>query len=453
MKSLDDLRSEVDTVTAEMMRLLGRRLDLINQIGEIKRQHKMGVMNISREEQQRRQIFDIAANLGIPSKIAGRFLNHLLGESESLQYEKRIDTMTIFNKAKQLEMSGHDIIHMELGEPNLPIPESVGASLLEGFKAGHTKYGLSSGMPDLRHALAKSESARYGIRCVPENIAVTPGGRFAVYAAITRLLHMGDEILIVEPAWPAYRTISLSAGIKPHLVQTTLEQRWEPDMAHLESLIHNTTKMIVLCYPSNPTGKILPPHIMDEIMDVAARRNLYVLSDEIYRDYYRHVRPRSVLEYEYDKSIAIQSFSKSHALTGFRVGYAIASPDIISTISAATAMCLSNMAEIMQYATLKSVGYDVTPNVRIIQDRLDIITDMAKKARMEFLEPDGGMYVFARVRGMTGLELVYACLERGLALAPGIGFGYYPDFVRLSAGSDRTKSGMHILYDILRGVS
>lgn len=453
MKSIDDLRSDVDAVTLEMVRLLGKRLDLVNQIGEIKLQHKMGVMNISREEQQRRQVFDTAAELGIPRKIAGRFLNHILSESESIQYARRIDNMAIFNKAKELEMSGHDIIHMELGEPNLPIPESVGTALLEGFKAGHTKYGLAAGMPDFRQALAKSESARYGIRCGPENIAVTPGGRFAVYAAITRLLHIGDEIVIVEPAWPAYRIMALHAGIKPHLVQTTLEQRWEPDLTHLESLIHNTTKMIVLCYPSNPTGKILPRSIMDGIMDIAARKNLYVLSDEIYRDYYRTRRPRSVLEYEYDKSVAIQSFSKSHALTGFRVGYAIASPEIINTISATTAMCLSSMAEIMQYAALQSIKLDVTPNVRAIQDRLDIIIDMAKKAKMEFLEPDGSMYVFAKVPGMTGLELVYACLERGLALAPGVGFGYYPDFVRLSAGSDQVKSGMHILYDVLQDVS
>lgn len=453
MKAIDDLRSNIDDVTAEMVKLMGKRIELINQVGEIKRQHKIQVIDVPREEEHRRYILEKAAEFGVPPRTAGRFLNVLLSESESLQYERRINTMTIFNKAKELEMSGRSMIHMELGEPKIPIPGSVGTTLSDGFKAGHTRYGLAAGMLKFRRALAESEQERYGIRYRHDNIAVTSGGRFAVYAAITRLLHPGDEMIIVEPAWSAYRIMALDAGIKPHLVRTMLEQGWEPDLTHLEEMIHDTTKMIVLCYPSNPTGKILPRTVFDGIMDIAARRNLYVLSDEIYRDYYHTIKPTSVLEYEYDKGISIQSFSKSHALTGLRVGYAVASSDIIDKMSAATAMCLTNTAEVIQYAALQSMKLDITPNVRIIQDRLRTIVDAAKKAKMEFLEPDGGMYVFARVPNMTGLELVYACLERGLALAPGVGFGYYPDFVRLSAGSDQVKSGMHILYDVLHNAS
>ena len=149
---------------------------------------------------------------------------------------------------------------------------------------------------------------------------ICPGARFAVYLAITTLLNPGDEIIVIEPAWPAYKDCALNAGIKVRTIKTTLETKWEPSIDQINNAINENTKMIVLNYPNNPTGKILPEKLLDSIIQTAKEHDLYVLSDEIYEEYYRNHGdwPLSVKfeEYDYEKSIITKSFSKSYAMTG-----------------------------------------------------------------------------------------------------------------------------------------
>ena len=164
-----------------------------------------------------------------------------------------------------------------------------------------------------------------------ENIIGSPGARFSIFTAINTLLNPGDELIVIEPAWPAYKDCALNSGIKVRTITTTLEGKWEPSIEQIQKVINSNTKMIVLNYPNNPTGKILPEKLQNEIVEIAMRNDLYILSDEIYSDY-AYKNWKSVLSYNYDKSIITQSFSKSHAMTGFRIGYAIASPKIINTM-------------------------------------------------------------------------------------------------------------------------
>jgi len=166
---------------------------------------------------------------------------------------------------------------------------------------------------------------------------ICPGARFAVYLAITTLLNPGDEIIVIEPAWPAYKDCALNAGIKVRTIKTTLETKWEPSVDQINNAINENTKMIVLNYPNNPTGKILPKKLLDSIIQTAKEHDLYVLSDEIYENYWfpveRFVENTEILRYGYEKSIITLSFSKSHAMTGYRIGYVIAEPSIIEKMS------------------------------------------------------------------------------------------------------------------------
>ena len=174
---------------------------------------------------------------------------------------------------------------MEVGEPDFMPPQRVKTALEEVYDKGFVRYGQAKGLPQFRLALAEYVSKNFNANVNTENILVTPGGRFAVYLAITTLLNPGDEIIVIEPAWPAYQDCALNAGVKVRGIKTTLEDKWEPSLKQLEDTINSNTKMIVLNYPNNPTGKVLSPEIQDKIINLAIKNDLYVLSDEIYSQY------------------------------------------------------------------------------------------------------------------------------------------------------------------------
>lgn len=445
-----ELRDRMEYITLSMVRLLRQRTEISHEIGELKRRAGLPVTDEAREVALRQQIIQEAIDEGIPRNVAARFLNHLLNESAIVQLQDGPTHLSIFGRAKAMEREGRRIVHMEVGQPDFGPPEAAGQALLDGFRAGHVKYGLPAGDTTLREALAEDVGRRYGIQSSLNNIMVTPGARFGVFAAITTLLDPGDEIIIMEPAWPAYKEAAIYRGAKPHVIHTTLENGWEPAAESIEGSLTSQTRMLVLSYPSNPTGKVLPTKLLDEIMELAMRHDIYVLSDEIYRDYTMRGRHRSILEYSYDKCVVTQSFSKSHSMAGMRIGYTVSSPDTIQRMTAASALCLTGVAGVIQYAALKSLDYDTTQNVETIRERLDVISERSRKAGLEFLPPDGGMYVFGRVPGVKGMEVVERCLEEGLALAPGTGFGHYPEFLRISAGTGEVETGMNILYNVLR---
>jgi aspartate aminotransferase len=309
-------------------------------------------------------------------------------------------------------------------------------------------------MSKFRSALAEKTNKQFGANVNKENILVTPGARFGVFLAITTLLEPGDEMVIFEPAWPAYRDCAMKSDVKVRVIKTTLENKWEPSIQQIEETINSNTKMIVLNYPNNPTGKILPKKIQDDIMNLARKNNLYVLSDEIYSEYaYRDWK--SILSYNYEKSIITQSFSKSHSMTGFRIGYAISKSEIIDKMSKLQAICLTNISEPIQYVALKALEADTSANSDNVKSQLDVVIKKAKEMNLDFIEPDGAMYVFAKVRenDFDGTEFSLNLLNYGLAVAPGEGFGDYKNFIRISACQDKNKlmEGMNILDNLLRG--
>jgi aspartate aminotransferase len=205
--------------------------------------------------------------------------------------------------------------------------------------------------------------------------------------------------------------------------------------------------MIVLNYPNNPTGKILSKELQDSIFEIAKNNNLFILSDEIYSNY-SNERWKSILSYGYKKSIVTQSFSKSHSMTGYRIGYVISSNDIIEKMAKLQSLCLTNVSEPIQFAAMSSINDDVSQNVKIIRERLDILSELAQNMGLEFEIPDGAMYIFARTKDeINTTELAEKLLEHGLAIAPGNAFGDYKHFFRISACVDKEKivEGMDIL--------
>jgi len=283
---------------------------------------------------------------------------------------------------------------------------------------------------------------------------ICPGARFAVYLTITTLLNPGDEIIVIEPAWPAYKDCALNAGIKVRTIKTTLETKWEPSVDQINNAINENTKMVVLNYPNNPTGKKLSENIQDNIIEIAKKHDLYVLSDEIYSEY-TSTNFKSVLEYSYKKSIITKSFSKSYAMTGYRIGWAVAEPSIINKMSKLQALSLTNISEPIQYVALQALKSEeaVADNSRIIKSRLEVLVKSAKNIGLEFIEPDGAMYLFAKTKykNFDATKFSEKLLEHGVAIAPGEGFGDYKEFFRLTAIDEtRLIEGMKILDTMLK---
>jgi len=453
MSEIEEHRKKIEEITLEMIKLLKTRTDISKKIGDTKASLGMTVTDEEREDALRSQVTKLCKEIDLDQSTALKFLNLLLNESVKVQSDNKQTHLSVFLKAKALEEEGKKIIHLEVGEPDFKPPEEVKTALAEVYDKGYGKYGPPKGITELRLALRSLHEIDGGA----ERVMICPGGRFAVYLAITTLLNPGDEIIVIEPTWPAYKDCALNAGIKVRTIKTTLETKWEPSVEQINNTINENTKMIVLNYPNNPTGKILPKKLLDSIIQTAREHDLYVLSDEIYSEYSENPSSPetwvSVLSYDYKKSIITQSFSKWKAMTGYRIGYAIAEPSIIDKMTKLQALSLTNVSEPIQYVALQSLNADTHSFARKIRSRQKTLSDLAENIGLEFIEPDGAMYLFARTKhkNFDATKFSEKLLDHGVAIAPGEGFGDYKEFFRITAIDEtKLKEGMTILDSVLK---
>ncbi|MEM3103240.1 MAG: aminotransferase class I/II-fold pyridoxal phosphate-dependent enzyme [Candidatus Nitrosocaldus sp.] len=489
---LDELRADIRSLTEDLVRLLSRRLEVARRIGMVKMKNGLGIVDAKAEDELRSHILGMCDSLSLDKGFVNRILNLLFAESARVQeamYEEirggkgkdeerrvvvegeggdralaadrdtsRIRPVDVFSKARMLERMGREIIHMEIGEPRLGIPSKVRESLVDALDKGRYHYTESKGIEELRSAIADMLNARYSASLSKDDVMVTPGGRFAVYLAMLTSLKPGDEMLVVEPAWPAYIDMAEFMGVKIRRLSTRLEDGWSIDVEKLKSSINSNSRMIIINYPNNPTGKIIDKDTLDAIVDIARSKGITILSDEVYADL-AFKEFSSILSYKDDNIIMISSFSKGPSMTGFRIGYAATtSRQVIDGMSRLQSMMLTCVAEPIQYSALAALSSmdDVKSNAAMIKSRLDLICRRLMDMPLSFYSPDGAMYVFARVDAKCDMKrFIDALLERDVAVAPGNGFGScYDRFIRISAGVDERllSKGLDTIKDVLENM-
>ncbi len=451
-KELEEHRKKVKEITLSIMKQVKERMDLVSRIGEIKRDLGLSIIDKNAEQELRESVLEFSNEIGLDKSLALRILNILLEESRRLQGKKESVSITptsIFAKTKELERNGKKIIHLEVGEPDLDPPYNVREAINEAMILKRYRYTEPAGIKELRDAIANSLYNKID----SNNIIVTPGGRFGVYLAISSLKE-GEEIIVIDPSWPAYIDCARLANVSVKRIRSDLANDWNINIKELENAISTNTKMLILNYPNNPTGKILNSNCMKEIIDIARADNLIVMSDEVYSSY-AFKEYKSILEFDDIDYILISSFSKAYAMTGFRIGFiASNNPNLINAMIKHQSIALTSVAEPIQYAALKALDEDNTYYAKVMKERIEYLADRLESMPVSFYKPDGGMYIFARVdkEGFDSLEFADKMLEKGLGITPGIAFGDYNNYLRISACNDiaTLEEGLKILEENLR---
>ena len=434
---LEEIREQIAEKTRIIAEAFCQRTLLVEKIASLKAKLNLPIDDYHVEKNLAKQIREIYAKYGLDPAKGLRLLNLLISEAVALQksvYKPLPTPTTVFEEGKRLEEQGSKVIHLEVGEPDFGPPQRVIEAMIKALKEGRTHYTSKYGLPELRRALADKMSERWGASVKPNEILVTLGGRAALVLALLATLRQGDSVIIIEPAWPAYRKCVEALGCRARVVHTELEDEWEPDVNEIEELVDETTKVIVLNSPSNPTGKVLNRRTIESIIEVAAKHNITILSDEAYTEFSYKDR-YSLLTEDCDK-IVIGTFSKAWGMTGFRLGYLITASERCAAIADIAGDLYTCVPEPIQLAGLAALECfdEVDIYVAEMKKRCELVTSLLKPLPIEFKEPDGAFYIFFKLKGeMYGEEFVEQMLKKHLvALTPGSGFGKYPQFVRLS---------------------
>src|SRR6187549_966108 len=295
----------------------------------------------------------------------------------------RLGTETAFEvlvRARALEAKGRSVVHLEIGEPDFDTPAHISEAAMAALRAGATHYGPSAGLPELRSAIAEDSTRRRGARATPEMVVVTPGGKPIMFFAILALVDDGDEVLYPNPGFPIYESMIRYIGGTPVPVRLLEEKRFELDVDQLVSRVSNKTRLIILNYPHNPTGGTIPESGLRAIADVAARFGVPVLSDEIYaRIQYsgEHVSIAAMPGME-PLAMILDGFSKTYAMTGWRLGYGIMPApmaQVIAKLQTNATSCTATFSQMAGVQALKGDHAPIDAMVAEFRKRRDAIVD------------------------------------------------------------------------------
>lgn len=353
--------------------------------------------------------------------------------------------LSVFARAKELERQGRSIIHLELGEPDFHAAEPVIDALERALRAGKDRYCTVAGVPALREELAEYLRRSRNLTVKPADIVIAPGCKIALFLAMMAIVEPGDEVLYPDPGFPGYPSITAGFGGVPVPYELSERHRFQPDPDEIAAKITARTKAILTCSPNNPTGTVYTDEIQRGIAELAVKHDLYLLSDEIYARIIYADNYVSMLSHPgmRERTVIIDGFSKSFAMTGWRLGYAVAPPEIVAQLELLAINTYTCVAEFTQYAAIEALRDTSGATPRMVKQfagrREQFVRELNEVPGFRCPHPDGAFYAWVNITG-TGMSAEQVCRvmleEAGVAAIPGAAFGPSGrDFVRFSFAS------------------
>ncbi len=360
----------------------------------------------------------------------------------------RLGTETAFevlNKARTLERQGKEIVHLEIGEPDFDTPANIVEAGVEALHKGWTHYGPSAGLPELRQAIAEEVSHSRGVQVASDEVVVVPGGKPIIFFTILALADVGDEVIYPNPGFPIYESMIHYVGAQAVPIRLQEEKDFGFDVDELASLITARTKLIILNSPHNPTGGVLSKRDIADIAVAIGERNIMVLSDEIYSRLVFEGEHHSIMSVPgfKERTILLDGFSKTYAMTGWRMGYGVMRPDLATHITRLMTNSNSCTASFTQVAGIEAIRGDQSSVDRMraeFQRRRDVfVAGLNRIKGFSCRMPKGAFYVFPNVTktGWKSKKLADALLEEaGVACLSGTAFGDFGEgYLRFSVAN------------------
>ena len=355
-------------------------------------------------------------------------------------------TLAVDAKAKALKAAGEDVCGFGAGEPDFDTPDFIKEACAKALTEGKTKYAPAAGIPDLRQALADQYRENSVLaEANPAQVVVSPGGKYSCYLAILATCGPGDEVIIPAPYWVSYPEMVKLAGAQPKIILAGDEQGFKVNAAQIEEAITPATKLIILNSPSNPTGCLYEKSEMEEIIELACKKDLLVMSDEIYEyllyDGSVHYRPASFSKEAAERVITVSGFSKTFSMTGWRLGTLVANPQIAKAVASLQSQTTSNATTFSQYGALAAVqnwssAMDAVNEMLVHFDRrrLKLLDGLNAIDGVSCLRSQGAFYLFPKIAdlGMSSEDFSNQLLEKEkVAVVSGHAFGA-DGYIRLS---------------------
>ena len=361
---------------------------------------------------------------------------------------QRLGTETAFEvlvRARALEAQGREIVHLEIGEPDFDTPENVIDAGVHALRSGWTHYGPAAGLPTLREAIATEIGRTRGVSVTPEEVVVVPGGKPILFFSILALVGAGDEVIYPNPGFPIYESMIQFVGGVPVPIPLREEREFRLDVNELAAKITPRTRLIIVNSPANPTGGVLTQQDIRDITSAIGDRNIMLLSDEIYSRLIfegSHFSPISIPEFR-ERTILLDGFSKTYAMTGWRMGYGVMRPDLaaqIARLMTNSNSCTASFTQMAGVAALTGDQASVTRMCTAFRERRDLMVNGLNRIRgFRCLSPKGAFYVFPNIEGtgMKSQELAGKLLEEaGVACLSGTAFGKFGEgYLRFSVAN------------------
>ncbi len=360
----------------------------------------------------------------------------------------RLGTETAFevlNKARALERQGKSIIHLEIGEPDFDTPANVIEAGVDALHRGWTHYGPSAGLPELRQTIADYVSRTRGVKVAAEEVVVVPGGKPIIFFTILALIDEGDEVIYPNPGFPIYESMIHYVGGKAVPIHLREERDFSLDIDELAALITDRTKLIILNSPQNPTGGVMQRKDVEQVAQIIGDRNILVLSDEIYSRLLFEGEHFSIMSVPgmQERTILLDGFSKTYAMTGWRMGYGVMRPDLAAHITRLATNSTSCTASFTQIAGIEALRGDQSSVDRMCAEfkrRRDVfVAGLNKIKGFSCRLPKGAFYVFPNITktGWKSKPLADALLEQaGIAALSGTAFGEFGEgYLRFSVAN------------------